>query len=93
MASATCAGLTRKARSRDAMDLPVVDLGVFLHAKSVDSEAVRDACRCVAETLALTGVLVVRDPRVSSADNSAFIDMMEEYFSQPHDKKARSRHT
>lgn len=61
-------------------DLPVIDLQVFLEAQSVDSVEVRNLCRNVAETLAQTGVLVVRDPRVSSADNASFIDMMEEYF-------------
>jgi hypothetical protein len=58
----------------------VIDLQVFMEAQSVDSVEVRSLCRNVADTLALTGVLVVRDPRVSSADNAAFIDMMEEYF-------------
>lgn len=65
----------------------MIDLSVFLDAKSVDSAEVQDACRLVADTLASSGALVVHDPRVSSADNSAFLDMMEDYFSQPHDKK------
>ena len=68
-------------------DLPVIDLQVFLEAQRVDSVEVRSLCRIVADTLAFSGVLVVRDPRVSSADNAAFIDMMEEYFSQPHERK------
>ena len=29
------------------------------------------------------GVLVVKDPRASEAENSAFLDMLEQYFEQP----------
>ena len=36
-----------------------------------------------------TGVLVVRDPRVSYGDNAAFLDMMELYFSQELESKLR----
>jgi hypothetical protein len=34
-------------------------------------------------SLAATGVLVVRDPRVSSADNDKFLRMMQRYYAQP----------
>ena len=36
----------------------------------------------VVRQLETTGVLVVRDPRVTFEDNATFIDMMEDYFSQ-----------
>lgn len=74
---------------RVLQDLPVIDLALFLNAGSASEPAVQDACRAVADCLRETGALVVRDPRVSQADNSAFIDMMEEYFSQPHEAKMR----
>ncbi len=35
-----------------------------------------------------TGVLVVRDPRVSSADNDTFLSMMQRYYSQPTEVRA-----
>jgi hypothetical protein len=67
--------------------LPVVDLGAFLNGPS--DPAAQDACRLVADCLRDTGALVVRDPRVSYADNSRFLDMMERYFGQTHDEKMR----
>ncbi len=62
---------------------------MFLNAPSTDEPAVQDACRAIAECLQATGALVVRDPRVSYADNSAFLDMMERYFGQPHEAKLK----
>ena len=66
--------------------LPVVDLAAFLAGDASDP-AMHDACRAVAECLRDTGALIVRDPRVNAQDNSRFLDMMEAYFSQPHDAK------
>ena len=42
----------------------------------------------VVRQLETTGVLVVRDPRVTFEDNATFIDMMEDYFSQDEAAKA-----
>lgn len=67
--------------------LPVVDLSNFLNGQ-VDTEQ----CRLVAQLLHDTGILLLRDPRVSEADNEQFLQLMEKYYSQPDDvKKADSR--
>jgi DNA-binding transcriptional regulator YbjK len=73
------------------MELDVVDIGVWLnrHTLEVGDPAVERLCRQVSDTLRETGVLVVRDPRVSYADNAAFLDMMELYFSQSHEAKMK----
>ena len=61
--------------------LPVIDLDAFLKTKDTDQ------ARAVASCLHETGVLVVRDPRVSPADNDEFMNLMEEYFGQAYDAK------
>ena len=73
------------------MELDVVDIGVWLnrHTLEAGDPAVERLCRQVSDTLRETGVLVVRDPRVSYADNAAFLDMMELYFSQSHEAKMK----
>ena len=73
------------------MELDVVDIGVWLNRNTLGSSdpAVECLCRQVSDTLRETGVLVVRDPRVSYADNAAFLDMMELYFSQSHEAKMK----
>ena len=72
--------------------LPLVDLSAFLAGDAADP-AVQDACRAVAECLRDTGALIVRDPRVNAQDNSRFLDMMEAYFSQPHEAKLEDVHS
>lgn len=52
------------------------------------SSAVGD-CKAVADMLHRTGLLIVRDPRVSMKNNDAFIDNMERYFGQGWDKKLK----
>lgn len=74
----------------DTLDLPVVDLGPYLAAveaakggvPTLDS-AVLEQAKAAADALHRFGVLVVRDPRASEAENSAFLDMLEQYFEQP----------
>ena len=62
----------------------VFDLGPFLRETSgPPSEATLATCRAMSEYLAATGVLVVRDPRVSSSDNDTFLGLMQRYYSQP----------
>jgi isopenicillin N synthase-like dioxygenase len=68
--------------------LPVFELEPFLKEGEDISEQTRDTCAKMAEFLRETGVLIVRDPRVSSADNDVFIDMMERYFGQSDNTKA-----
>lgn len=43
----------------------------------------------MADFIHQTGVLVVRDPRVSSADNDAFLAMMQRYYEQPTEVRVR----
>jgi len=70
-------------------ELPVIDLGLWLGGTDPTDPAVVSLCRDVAACLHDTGVLVVRDPRVSYGDNAAFLDMMELYFSQELESKLR----
>jgi len=44
-------------------------------------------CKELAASLAETGVLVVKDPRVTYEDHAEFVDVMERYFDQPMSKK------
>ncbi|KAM5347173.1 hypothetical protein ACJ41O_010178 [Fusarium nematophilum] len=69
-------------QARLSMDLPVVDLDVYLN-NSLDSEAVQAECRKAAEALITYGALVLHDSRVSEEDNSTFLDILEDYFAQP----------
>lgn len=67
-----------------AMELPIVDLDAYL-AGPRDSEAAIRECKKAAEALITYGALLVRDGRVSEDDNTAFLDLMEDYFAQPVD--------
>ncbi|KAF8203809.1 hypothetical protein BJ912DRAFT_1018512 [Pholiota molesta] len=66
------------------MDLPVIDLDLFL-AGPRDSEAVIQECKKAADALIIYGALVLHDSRVSEDDNSTFLDLIEDYFAQPHE--------
>ncbi|RHY36546.1 hypothetical protein DYB34_010179 [Aphanomyces astaci] len=61
-------------------DLPVIDLTKFIGAADLTAADVVDECNKVAECLHKYGVLVVRDPRATEADNNLFLDLMERYF-------------
>jgi hypothetical protein len=66
-------------------DIPVIDLAPLLALGAGDAptaEVLAQAALC-ASGLHEYGLLVVKDPRASEADNSAFIDLMEAYFGQP----------
>jgi len=65
-----------------SMDLPVIDLDLFL-SKPADSQGVINECKKAADALVTYGALVLRDSRVSEADNSSFLDLLEDYFNQP----------
>lgn len=65
--------------------LPVFNIASFLENKN--SETVTPLCKSVAQCLRETGALVIRDPRVDTAHNDKFIDLMEKYFSQPTEVK------
>ncbi|KAJ3104062.1 hypothetical protein HK100_004109 [Physocladia obscura] len=68
------------------LSLPVIGLEVFL-ADPTSAEAIV-SCKAVAAALQEHGALSIRDPRVSEADNGAFVDLMEAYFSQEASTKA-----
>ncbi len=68
-----------------SMDLPVVDLDVFLtHPR--DSPAVQAECVRAADALITYGALVLHDSRVSEQDNATFLDLLEDYFAQPEEQ-------
>jgi isopenicillin N synthase-like dioxygenase len=63
------------------MDLVAcVDIKSFL-AEGASTEALA-ACAEVARSLRETGIVLLRDPRVSDADSSMFLDTMEDYMAQ-----------
>ncbi|KAH8164580.1 hypothetical protein CIB48_g3688 [Xylaria polymorpha] len=64
-----------------AMDLPIIDLDIFLSSR--DSAAAQAECAKAAQALVTYGALVLRDSRVAEPDNAAFLDLMEDYFAQP----------
>ncbi|CAP68210.1 uncharacterized protein PODANS_7_4670 [Podospora anserina S mat+] len=65
-----------------SMDLPVIDLDVFLHNPR-DSAEVQAECVKAANALITYGALVLHDSRVSEDDNTTFLDLLEDYFAQP----------
>ncbi|VBB86110.1 Putative protein of unknown function [Podospora comata] len=65
-----------------SMDLPVIDLDVFLHNPR-DSVEVQAECVKAANALITYGALVLHDSRVSEDDNTTFLDLLEDYFAQP----------
>ncbi|KAI9163694.1 hypothetical protein HJFPF1_05316 [Paramyrothecium foliicola] len=65
-----------------SMDLPVIDLDVYLNHAS-DSPEVQAECAKAAQALITYGALVLHDSRVSSDDNEVFLDLLEDYFAQP----------
>jgi isopenicillin N synthase-like dioxygenase len=72
------------------MELPVIDLSSYLSAVSNDRDPrLQSLCADVSRTLSETGALLVKDPRCTVEDNDRFIDMMEKYFSAPHEFKIR----
>jgi hypothetical protein len=68
--------------ARPVMDLPAIDLDVFLH-QARDSVAVQEECKKAADALITFGALVLHDSRVSEDDNAHFLDLLEDYFALP----------
>lgn len=56
------------------------DLDIFL--RNPDSQEAKEECKKVAESLILTGALIIRDSRASPTTNSTFLSLLEDYFSQ-----------
>ena len=70
--------------------LPLVDLAPLLaciaEGRELDAAALAEAKKAAAG-LHEFGLLLVRDPRASEAENDAFLDMLEAYFEQPEETK------
>lgn len=66
----------------DDMDLPAIDLDVFLN-NPVSSPEVQAECLKAANALITYGALVLHDSRTSESANNAFLDLLEDYFAQP----------
>ncbi|KAF3358562.1 hypothetical protein VdG1_00122 [Verticillium dahliae VDG1] len=64
------------------MDLPIIDLDVFLNNPQ-DSPESKAECLKAANALITYGALVLHDSRVSEEDNTTFLDLLEDYFAQP----------
>jgi len=64
-----------------------VDVSSFL--KHPESNDALEACKALAETLRKTSCLIIRDPRVSHEESMSFLDLMEDYFSQPSEAKMK----
>ena len=63
----------------------VVDLRAFLSDPS--SVAAKEACDMLASSFERTGIVLLKDPRVSTENQTTFLDMMEDYFAQPTEAK------
>jgi len=62
------------------MSIPVVDLDLYLSdpgSSAAHAEAIK-----AAESLILTGAVVVKDTRAAKEANDRFIDLFEDYFAQ-----------
>eukprot|EP00466_Bigelowiella_natans_P017542 jgi/Bigna1/136381/aug1.33_g11089 len=57
-------------------DFPVLDLSKFLK----DPDSAEEDCKLVAKMFHETGLLIVKDPRVSMEHNDTFIDNMEKFY-------------
>jgi hypothetical protein len=80
---------TRDGSSGSGTVLPTFELSAYLMASA---ENMQSFCRSMADCLAQTGCLIVRDPRVGTAESDRFLDMMERYFSQPTQDKMADVH-
>lgn len=60
------------------MDLPTVSLTTFL--ASPTSSAGKEEARKAAESLILTGAVIVADERATKDANDRFLDLFEDYF-------------
>lgn len=60
-------------------DIPVIDLFPWI---GQGDKGDPEDCQRLANALHRFGIVLVRDPRVSDADNNAFLDQMEKYFAQ-----------
>ncbi|TQW01274.1 hypothetical protein V2A60_002282 [Cordyceps javanica] len=80
--SATTEAAAADAASPISMDLPIVDMDVYLSHDPSSAEAAAECARA-ADALIRYGALVLRDSRVAARDNDDFLDLLEDYFAQP----------
>lgn len=87
----------------DTLDLPTIDLNLWLEREAggaagagaggagaiVAGSPLAAECARVADGLHKYGLLIVKDPRASEADNDTFLDMLEAYFEQPDEEVAK----
>lgn len=69
------------------MDIPIVSLDAYLSNPSSPA-ALAEAIKA-AESLIVTGALVVRDSRAPTEANDRFIDLFEDYFALPDEVSKR----
>lgn len=69
----------KEQQPNEILKLPVIDL-LKLFNKAENEAQYEEECRKVAKSLREYGIVVVKDPRVSEADNDRFISIMERYF-------------
>lgn len=63
----------------------VVPLKAFLQDPK-SGEAI-ETCKILAQSLLDTGIVLLKDERVSADDSKKFLDLMEDYFGQPNESK------
>lgn len=69
-----------------------MDLAPFMACSGELSEEARQACQALATSLLETGIVILRDARVTDEQNNGFLDMMEDYFAQPKEAKMQDCH-
>lgn len=70
--------------------LPIVDISAFL--QDPQSPASLEACKKVVEIFKQTSCLIIKNPKVKEEDNSAFLDLVEKYFSQKREELMKDVH-
>jgi isopenicillin N synthase-like dioxygenase len=67
------------------VQFPIVDLSFYLN----DQKNAYEDCKIVADLLHKFGFLCVKDPRVNDVHNDRFLDMLEKYYEQSDEIKAK----
>lgn len=73
--------------SDDDVNIPVFDLAPFVQTPLWEDPEGQAICEQLANCFRNTGCIIVRDPRVGTADSESFLDLMEQYFGQTHEAK------
>jgi isopenicillin N synthase-like dioxygenase len=67
--------------------LPVIN--VFEYIENSQSEQAKEECIKLAEAVKTYGAFAIRDKRVTEEENTAFLDLIEDYFDQPTEEKLK----